>query len=336
MSHLTTASAAREFRKPRHFLPQSVFIFSLVILPFFIPSYYQGIATKILIFAIFAASLDILYGYTGLFSMGHSVYFGVGGYTAGLLMTRLGIDSFWIEAPLSLVMAGFVAAVFGVIALRVKGIYFLLVTFALGELMVSLATSWKILSTDPKSTEGILGINYPNLGLPVEWDNIRYYYFVLIVFIICGGLIQSFIKSPFGLSLQGIRQAEARMLALGYNTWLTKLIAFVVAGMFAGLAGVLIAYYDGFMVPADFGVVNSTLALVMVIIGGAGTIYGALVGAAFITVVEQFASSFMPERWPLILGAAFVLTVMFARGGIWPAFLRLIRRDKPAYGSSEG
>ena len=189
MSRLTIASAAREFRKLKHFLPQSVFIFFLVILPFFIPSYYQGIATKILIFAIFAASLDILYGYTGLFSMGHSVYFGVGGYTAGLLMTRLGIDSFWIEAPLSLVMAGAIAAVFGVIALRVKGIYFLLVTFALGELMVSLATSWKILSTDPKSTEGILGINYPNLGLPIEWDNIRYYYFVLIVFIICGGLI---------------------------------------------------------------------------------------------------------------------------------------------------
>jgi branched-chain amino acid transport system permease protein len=328
MSHLTIAAFANEFKTSRQFLPHLIFIALLVILPVFIPEYYQGIATKILILAIFAASLDILYGFAGMFSMGHSAFLGVGGYAAGLLMTRFGIGSLWVALPISLIMAAIFAAVFGMIALRARGIYFLLVTFALGELMVSVTTSWKILSTDPKSTEGILNISYPNLGFAVEWENRSYYYFVLIFFVICFGLIRSFIKSPFGLSLEGVRESEARMLALGYNAWLMKLIAFVIAGMFAGLAGVLMAYYNGFMVPADFGVTNSTLALLMVIVGGPGTIYGAIIGATFITTIEQFASTFVPERWPLILGAAFVLTVMFARGGIWPAFLSLIKQDR--------
>ena len=117
-------------------------ILFLIILPHFLHSYYQSVAARILIYALFAVSLDILYGYTGLFSMGHAAFFGAGGYTVGLLMTRYGIDSFWIGAPVSMIMAGIVAAAFGVIALRVAGVYFLLVTFALGQLLVSLATRW--------------------------------------------------------------------------------------------------------------------------------------------------------------------------------------------------
>ena len=299
------------------YVPYVVGILFLIILPHFLHSYYQSVAARILIYALFAVSLDILYGYTGLFSMGHAAFFGAGGYTVGLLMTRYGIDSFWIGAPVSMIMAGIVAAAFGVIALRVAGVYFLLVTFALGQLLVSLATRWDYLSTTPSSTDGILGIVYPNLGIgDVGWSNISYYYFVSACFVVCFAILQRFVNSPFGYSLQGIRESEARMRALGYNTWLHKYLAFIVGGMFAGLAGVLMAYHDGFIVPVYFGVLNSALALLMVIIGGVGTLFGPIFGAAFIIIVEQFASTVMPERWPLLLGVAFVLAVMFARGGI--------------------
>lgn len=288
----------------------------LIVLPLLLPSYYQILMTRILIFALFAISLDVIYGYTGLFSLGHAAFFGVGGYTVGILMVRYGIDSFWVGAPLAILMASFVAAIFGIIALRVSGIYFLLVTFALGQLLVSVATKWKFLSTSG-STEGVMNILRPALNLPwFVWNITKFYYFVFVIFVICFFILDRFIHSPFGHALQGIRESEPRMRALGYNTWLYKYIAFIVAGLFAGLAGVLIAYHNGFMVPASFGVNTSTLAMFMVIIGGVGTLYGPAVGSAILILVEFLASTYTPERWPLILGGFFVLVIMYARGGV--------------------
>ena len=289
----------------------------LLILPVLLPNYFQIVATQVIIFALFAVSLDVIYGFTGLFSLGHAAFFGVGGYTAGLLMVRYGIESFWIGAPLGVLMAGLVAAGFGIVALRVSGVYFLLVTFALGQLLVSVATKWDFLSTAPSSTEGVLGIYRPDIGLPgFTWSITGYYYFVCACFVLCFVILRRFVDSPFGHALQGIRESEARMRALGYDTWLHKYIAYIVAGLFAGLAGVLIAYHDGFMVPASFGVSNSALVLLMVIIGGAGTLYGPAIGAAVIILIEVAASMYAPERWPLFLGVAFVLAVMYARGGL--------------------
>lgn len=288
----------------------------LVILPPLLPSYFQVVIAKVLIFAVFAMSLDLLFGYAGLFAFGHAAFFGIGGYTAGLLSVRYGVDSFWVGAFSGILVAALLAAVFGLIALRVSGIYFLLVTFALGQLLVSAATKWRFLSTTG-STEGVINIPRPDLGFgEFSWSNISFYYLVFVVFIVCVFLLLRVVNSPFGRSLQGIRESELRMRALGYDVWLHKYIAFIVAAAFAGMAGVLIAYHDGFMVPASFGVFNSALALLMVIIGGVGTLYGPVIGAAALILIEVFASMYTPERWPLILGAAFVAAVMFARGGI--------------------
>jgi branched-chain amino acid transport system permease protein len=288
----------------------------LVALPPCLPPYYQILMTRALIFSIFAISLDVIYGYTGLFSLGHAAFFGAGGYTVGILMVRYGIDSFWIGAPLAILMASFVAAIFGVIALRVSGIYFLLVTFALGELLVSLATKWKFLSTTG-STEGVMNILQPSLNLPwFRWNITNFYYFVFLIFVLCFFFLHRLINSPFGRALQGIRESESRMRALGYNTWLYKYIAFIAAGLFAGVSGVLIAYHDGFMVPASFGVGTSTLAMFMVIIGGVGSLYGPALGSCILIFVNFLASTYTPERWPLILGVFFVVVIMYARGGV--------------------
>lgn len=287
----------------------------LLIMPPFLPPYYQIVLTKVLIFGLFVASLDVIYGYTGLFSLGHAAFFGAGGYAAGILIVRYGISSFWLHTPLAVLIVIIVAAVFGVIALRVSGVYFLLITFALGELLVSAATKWGFLSTQV-GTEGILNIFPPELGLPITWRITNLYYFVFVVFAVCLFVLHRFLNSPFGLTLKGIREDEPRMQALGYNTWLHKYIAYIVAAVFAGVAGVLLAYYNGFMIPSTLGVTNSALAMLMVIIGGAGTLYGPIVGALVIIFVEFFASTFSQERWPLILGATFVLAVMYARGGL--------------------
>lgn len=283
------------------------------VLPHFLPIYVQSVMTKVFIFAVFAMSLDILMGYAGLFSLGHAAFFGVGGYTAAILIKKIDILNFWIVAPCSILMAAIFAALLGLIALRVSGIYFLLVTFALSMLLVSLASKWYWV----KGTDGMAGILRPDIGLPsFHWSTIKFYYFVFLLFILCYILMRCIVNSPFGYTLKGIRESESRMSALGYNTWLYKYMAFIIGGMFAGVAGVLFAYQSGVIAPWHLGVNISALAMLMCIIGGPGTLWGPFLGALVIILVEYFSSIYVPERWPLILGAVFVIAVMFLRGGI--------------------
>ena len=152
-------------RRLTRFFPHIAVGVALIVVPPFLPTYYQIVLTKVLIFGLFVASLDVIYGYTGLFSMGHAAFCGVGGYTAGILMVRYGLNSFWLSTPLAILMSVVVASVFGIIVLRASGVYFLLITFALGELLVSAATKWGFLSTQV-GTEGVLNIVPPELGLP--------------------------------------------------------------------------------------------------------------------------------------------------------------------------
>ena len=290
------------------------------VLPSFLPVYVQSVLTKVLIFAVFAMSLDIVMGYTGLLSLGHAAFFGVGGYTAAILMKKFDILSFWIVAPCSILMAAIFAALLGLIALRVSGIYFLLVTFALSMLLVSLASKWYWI----QGSDGMAGILRPDIGLPwLRWNTTKFYYFTFLLFVLCYLLMRYIVNSPFGYALRGIRESESRMRALGYNTWLYQYMAFIIGGLFAGLAGVLFAYQSGVIAPWHLGVTISTLAMLMCIIGGLGTLWGPVIGALMIILVEYFTSIWVPERWPLILGAVFVIAVMFLRGGVATYLSRL-------------
>lgn len=312
--------------------PYLLGVLVLLVTPLFLDTYGQGLMTRFLIFALFAMSFNIVFGYAGLMSLGHAAFFGAGGYTVALLKLHYDLNLFWISAPLGILAATLIAALFGIIALRAAGIYFLLVTFALGQMLYSLA--WNVKWLNSKGMQGITGISLPDLGIPgFTLNTILFYYLVLIFFLLSCVLLYRLVLSPFGLALKGIREGEPRMEAVGYNTWYLKYAAFVVSGAFAGLAGVLFAYYNFFVSPNHLGIATSFLPMVMTIMGGLGTFLGPVVGAAVFIFVENFASILTPQRWPLILGTLFVLTIMFAREGIGVYLWRLWTKWGPDYGS---
>lgn len=302
------------------FAPHIIIGLSLMLLPNYLDLSLVSLLTKILIFGLLVMSLDILVGYSGLWSFGHAALFGVGAYTTGILITRFGITSFWLSAPSGILMAVLAACVFGVIALRVSAIYFLLITFALGQLVFSIAMKWVPMTG---GSDGLTGVPYPDFFGFSWYSPVGFYYFVLVVFVICSLLLYLFIKSPFGLSLQGIREDEPRMRSLGYNTWLTRYIAFIISGLFAGVAGVLYVHFNGYISPRDVGFAGSGMLWLMLIIGGSGTLWGAAIGSGVVLLLQYSVSIFTPERWPLIMGASFVAAVMFFRGGIFPRVLNL-------------
>jgi branched-chain amino acid transport system permease protein len=292
------------------------------------PTDLESLFTRILIFAIFALSLDLIFGYAGLWSLGHAAFFGIGGYTAGMLAKTGIIESFWLTIPAAIIVTGIAAAIFGFIALRVSGVYFILLTFALGQLVYGIVWKWRLVG----SSDGLSGIPIPQLGFTWSATPTNMYYLILAIFVICYALLYLVIKSPFGHTLKGIGESELRMRALGYNTWMYKYLAYIVAAVFAGVAGALFAYFSGIIHPSHVDVSASTLVLLMVIIGGSKTIFGPLIGAAVIILLQYVISIYTPERWPMIVGAVFVAAVLYASGGIMPYLNKFWSKAKQRYG----
>ena len=284
----------------------------LVALPAVLSSYQLSLVTKMLIFGIFAMSLDLLLGYAGLPSLGHAAYFGVAAYTVGLLALRVA-NNFWLDFPAGLLMAAGVSALFGLFALRTRGSYFLMITLALGQVLWGIAFGWRSLTG---GDDGLPSVPRPDLSLP--WaltGGIPFYYFVLIFFAVAVGALALIVSSPFGRALVGIRESERRMEVLGYDVWRHKYVAFILAGLFAGLAGNLFVYFNGFVSPSYLNILFSASALLMVILGGSGTLLGPAIGAAVIVGLENFISGYM-ERWVLVLGIIYVLVTLFAPNGL--------------------
>ncbi len=295
----------------------------LLVLPLVLSSYQLSLLTKILIFAIFAMSLNLLLGYTGLPSLGHAAYFGAGAYTVSLLALRVTHNTFWIDFPAGLLMAIAVSALFGLFALRTHATYFLMITLALSQVLWGIAFGWKSLT---RGDDGIPGVPRPRLGLPWSLDNgVPFFYFVLILFALATLILWTVVRSPFGRVLVGIRESEARMEVLGYNVWLYKYVAFILAGFLAGIAGNLFAYYNGYVSPTYLNVIFSAEALIMVILGGAGTLIGPALGSAVIVYLENVISIFT-QRWLLILGIIYVLVTLFAPTGL----MGILRRRRRA------
>jgi branched-chain amino acid transport system permease protein len=284
----------------------------LIALPAVLSSYQLSLVTKMLIFGIFAMSLDLLLGYAGLPSLGHAAYFGVAAYTVGLLALRVA-NNFWLDFPAGLLMAAGVSALFGLFALRTRGSYFLMITLALGQVLWGIAFGWRSLTG---GDDGLPSVPRPDLSLP--WaltDGIPFYYFVLIFFALAIGALALIVSSPFGRALIGVRESERRMEVLGYDVWRYKYVAFILAGLFAGLAGNLFVYFNGFVSPSYLNILFSASALLMVILGGSGTLLGPAIGAAVIVGLENFISGYM-ERWVLVLGVIYVLVTLFAPNGL--------------------
>jgi branched-chain amino acid transport system permease protein len=300
----------------------------MFLLPFLVPDYFRSMLSKIYIFAIFAMGLNLVLGYTGLISLGHAAYLGVGGYMVGILMTRFGIHSLGLLFLSALFMSAIVAALIGFIALRVTGMHFILITIAFGQLLFAIAVKWRSLTG---STDGLIGITYPAIDfIRFRWTSFSFHYLILLIFIICYWLMYLITNSSFGYALVGIRENEPRMQGLGYHTWLYKYMAFIIGGAFAGVAGALFAPFYGIMVPSHFGLLTSSMAVLMVVLGSPGTLYGPFIGSFLIVLLEFFASIYSPERWPLILGSAFIVCITLFRGGVGIYLAEALEKAKGA------
>jgi len=292
----------------------------LIALPEMVRPYYVGLATRMLIFALFAMSLDLLLGYTGLASLGHAAYFGIASYTIALLVVRAGVDS-GVAFPAALVAAAALGALFAPLALRARGSYFLMITFALAQVVWSVAFGWRTLTN---GDDGIPGVTRPYFGWSLN-NTISFYYFALAVVGVAALLMLAIVRSPFGRALRGIRESESRMQALGYDVWRHQYAAFVLSAFFAGIAGALYAYFNRFVGPEYLYVVQSAEALIMVILGGAGTLIGPAIGAALIVFLEDFISS-LTEHWVLVLGIIYVLVTVLAPRGLIGLYVDFCQR----------
>lgn len=293
--------------------------------PFVLDPASLGTLGRIVYFALLAASLDLLVGITGLPSLAHAGFFAVGAYTAGLVakdVTALAV----VVLPAAVLVAGFAAAFTGWLAVRSRGIFFLMLTLAVGEIVFLLAESAHDVTG---GSNGLFGI--PLLEVVPGSDALSQpavkYWFVLVVFFIGFGVLWAASRSPFGLALRGIHANEDRMRALGYSPRLYKFGAFCLAGAIAGLAGALLAAHQQGVTPADAAFGTAVVALVSVIIGGAGTLWGPCLGAAVVVLVRDQIGPSLGGHGPLLLGLVFIAAVYLLPGGVAGAITR-VRRSR--------
>lgn len=289
-------------------------------------SFYVSLGLSILCYGLLAMSLDVIAGYTGLVSLGHASFLGVGAYGIAYGLKQ-GMDPV-VAMGFSIFCVVVVAALFGLVAVRVKELTFVILTLALGQIVWGLAYRWVSISG---GDNGLPVGGRPGFG-PIDLtDNSAFYYFVLAVFAVCAFLMWMLVRSPFGLSLRGIRDNEARMRTLGYNVALHKYVAFVISASFGGIAGILFAFYNLYVSPTMIDFAHNGTIVQMVIVGGLGTLWGPLVGATVIVLLQQLVSIYV-QRWVTVLGVLFVLVVLFARTGLWGGMLNLIRWVSVRYG----
>jgi len=286
----------------------------LALLPLVAGEYYINLASQIFIFAVFAASINLLLGYGGLATLGHSAYLGVAAYLSALCTLKLGAGH-WFAAPAAILGTTLMAALFGLIALRATGLGFLMLTLALSQVLWGTAYRW-VSVTD--GDNGLRGLSRP-FGMD---DAVSFYYFALAVTALAVWLMARFVHSPFGAALQGTRDQARRMSALGHNVWLIRWITFIYAGFWGGVSGLLFVYYHKYIHPVSLSLANSAEGLLAVIAGGSGTLGGPLAGAAIVMLLKNYVSAYV-ERWNMLLGFVFVLIVVFMPEGVVPGVRRL-------------
>ena len=293
----------------------------LLFVPQMFSTFHTRLVTEMLIWALFAMSLDLLLGYTGLPSLGHAAYFGIAAYTVALLNTHWGIDSFGLNLLTGLGIALATAIVFGVLILRTTHVTFLLITLALAQVLWGLAFRW---SGFTGGDNGISGIAKPTVLGQAFTSVDRYYFLVLGIVSFSALLLYLITISRFGHTLVGIRDSTTRMAALGYNVWLHKYVVVLFAGLFAGLAGILEIYQQQFVAPNYLEVQTSVKVLLVVMVGGAGTLFGPAIGAAGILLLEDQVSR-QTERWLMIMGALYIVLVLLAPRGLVGEARHLLR-----------
>ncbi|HET9577057.1 MAG TPA: branched-chain amino acid ABC transporter permease [Usitatibacter sp.] len=291
----------------------------LAAVPFVVPGYPTTIATEVLIFATLAMSIDILAGFAGRTPLCHGAIFGVSTYVV-LYYVTVADGNPWIGVALGVAAATATAMIFALLAVRTSGVYFLLLTLALGMIVWGICLRWTSVTGGENGLRG---------NVRPGWlaDPKALYYFILGATTAMTLAMWRFVRSPFGLTLAGLRENEARMRALGYDVSLHLFVAFTVSGFFAGLAGALYAFFNSFVSPSTVGLAQSVEGLLMAIVGGVGTLFGGLAGSAIIIALENLVSAYT-ERWMMALGLLFIFTMIFAPSGLLGRVNALLARRR--------
>src|SRR3989441_12912112 len=285
-----------------------------IALPFMVPQYALTVIVAALIFGLFAMSLDLLVGYCRLYSFGHAAAYGLGAYSTALILTKL-----QLPLPIGIVLAVLVTILAAIpiawICTRSTGVSFAMLTLAFAQLGYAMLFRFRDVTG---GSDGIAGIPRPPGPFGMDWFQGRNGYCFLVLGCLLGSylLCRAIVRSPFGAVLAGIRENEAKTVALGYNTRAYKITTVVLSYGFGGLAGALYAGFAGYASPELFFWLTSGHVLIMVVVGGAGTLVGPMLGALFFVFLEHQLSQ-VTDLWPLIFGSVFMAFVLFAPQGLW-------------------
>jgi branched-chain amino acid transport system permease protein len=276
--------------------------------------FWQGMLIQMFILGIFAMSYDLLLGYSGVLSFGHAMFFGVGAYAVAILLSK---NFNWGLAPALLavlVVAFLQSLIFGILSLRVKGVYLAMVTLAFAEMFYILAEAGDFRQYTG-ADDGLHGFGVPEYLSSTD-HRTRFYFLALLFFVVVFLAARRLVNSPTGRVMIASRDNENRAMMIGYNTFWFKLISFIAAGVFAALAGALLALYNASVTPSLLGVFTTIDALAMTIIGGAGTLIGPIIGASIVQLLGYWLERWFGASWTLIYGTIFMLIVIFLPYGI--------------------
>jgi branched-chain amino acid transport system permease protein len=280
-----------------------------IFFPFLAP--YTALASEILIFALFAMAYDLVLGYAGMLSFGHAAFFGLGAYSTGIMLIRV-YPSALFGLLAGVIISSLVAFVIGFLSIRRRGIYFTMVTLAFAQMFYFMAFKWTGLTG---GDDGLQGVPRPPLGPLDLTSELNLYYFILFFSILSVVICFRVVNSPFGKTLQALRENKDRAMSIGYDVDKFKLIVFVISGFFSGLAGGLYALLLNFVPLSSLYWTNSGEVVVMTIVGGMGTLFGPVLGALGIILLRDIISNFT-ESWSFIMGILFIASVVGFRGGI--------------------
>jgi branched-chain amino acid transport system permease protein len=290
-------------------------LIALVLLPVYVEltgsRFLLTLFTRIVILALAAVSLNLILGYGGMMSFGHAAYLGIGGYAVGILAFE-GITSGLVQWPVALLVSALFALVIGALSLRTRGVYFIMITLAFAQMTYYIVAGLARYGGDDGLTIQKRSQFFPPLNLS---NKIQFYYLCLALLFASIYLVWRIVNSRFGMAVQGARSNDTRMRAIGFPTYRYKLTCFVIAGTLCGLAGALLANHTDFVSPAMMYWTRSGDLIIMVVLGGMGSIFGPLFGAVALLVLEEVLSG-ITEYWQIILGPLLLLVVLFARGGI--------------------
>jgi len=305
----------RNFYKGLFFTAAAAF---LIVLPFLTPTY--SLATEMLIFAIFALGFDILFGYTGLLSFGHAIFFGLGAYATGIVLVRV-IPSLFVALAVGIGLSLVISYVVAFLSIQKRGIYFVMITLAFCQMFYFIGFKWTSLTGGDNGLHGVPRTSFGPVDLNSE---ITLYFYVLILFLLSVFIAYRIVNSPFGRVLKALKDNEDRARSVGYDTTTFKTAAFVISALFGSLAGGLYAVHSNF-VPIDTLSINTSGdVVIMALLGGIGTLYGPVLGAMLVVYLKNLLSNWL-GNWHLVLGGIFILSVLTVRQGIFPVLFGKVR-----------